>query len=63
MIEVEGLTKLYGDFAAVADLGFQVQPGELLGLVGPNGAGQDQHVAMSGGYHTAESRIDSDCGP
>lgn len=40
MIEVEGLTKLYGDFAAVADLGFQVQPGELLGLVGPNGAGK-----------------------
>jgi ABC-2 type transport system ATP-binding protein len=40
MIEVEGLTKLYGDFAAVSDLSFQVRPGELLGLVGPNGAGK-----------------------
>ena len=40
MIEVEGLTKLYGDFAAVTDLSFTVQPGELLGLVGPNGAGK-----------------------
>jgi ABC-2 type transport system ATP-binding protein len=40
MIEVEGLTKLYGDFAAVTDLSFAVQPGELLGLVGPNGAGK-----------------------
>ena len=40
MIEVEGLTKLYGDFAAVTALSFSVQPGELLGLVGPNGAGK-----------------------
>jgi ABC-2 type transport system ATP-binding protein len=40
MIEVEGLTKLYGEFAAVSDLSFTVRPGELLGLVGPNGAGK-----------------------
>ena len=40
MIEVEGLTKLYGDFAAVTDLSFVVRSGQLLGLVGPNGAGK-----------------------
>jgi len=40
MIEVDSLTKLYGDFAAVKDLSFAVQPGEVLGLVGPNGAGK-----------------------
>lgn len=40
MIAVEGLTKLYGEFAAVTDLSFVVQPGEVLGLVGPNGAGK-----------------------
>ena len=40
MIEVRGLTKFYGDFAAVQDLDFGVQPGEVLGLVGPNGAGK-----------------------
>jgi len=40
MIQVEGLTKLYGEFAAVTDLSFAVQPGEVLGLVGPNGAGK-----------------------
>ena len=40
MIEADGLTKLYGDFAAVSDLSFTVQPGEVLGLVGPNGAGK-----------------------
>jgi ABC-2 type transport system ATP-binding protein len=40
MIEVEGLTKLYGDFTAVSDLSFTVQPGQVTGLVGPNGAGK-----------------------
>ena len=40
MIEVVGLTKLYGEFAAVRDLSFTVQPGSVLGLVGPNGAGK-----------------------
>lgn len=40
MIEVDGLTKLYDDFAAVTDLSFSVQAGEVIGLVGPNGAGK-----------------------
>jgi ABC-2 type transport system ATP-binding protein len=40
MIEVNGLTKLYGDFVAVNELSFSVQPGEVMGLVGPNGAGK-----------------------
>lgn len=40
MIQVETLTKLYGDFVAVNELSFSVQPGEVLGLVGPNGAGK-----------------------
>ena len=40
MIQVEHLTKLYGELVAVDDLSFQVSPGEVLGLVGPNGAGK-----------------------
>lgn len=40
MIQVEGLTKLYGEFTAVNELSFAVQPGEVMGLVGPNGAGK-----------------------
>jgi ABC-2 type transport system ATP-binding protein len=40
MIEVEGLTKLYGDFVAVNELSFSVRSGEVMGLIGPNGAGK-----------------------
>lgn len=40
MIEVAGLTKLYGEFVAVNELSFTVRPGEVMGLVGPNGAGK-----------------------
>jgi ABC-2 type transport system ATP-binding protein len=40
MIEVHGLTKVYGSTRAVDDLSFTVAAGEILGLVGPNGAGK-----------------------
>lgn len=40
MIQVEGLTKLYGDFVAVSELSFCVEAGQVMGLVGPNGAGK-----------------------
>jgi ABC-2 type transport system ATP-binding protein len=40
MVQVEALTKLYGEFTAVKELSFSIQPGEVVGLVGPNGAGK-----------------------
>jgi ABC-2 type transport system ATP-binding protein len=40
VLEVTGLSKVYGELRAVSELGFQLQPGEVVGLVGPNGAGK-----------------------
>ena len=40
MVQVDGLTKLYGEFTAVNELSFAIRPGEVVGLVGPNGAGK-----------------------
>jgi ABC-2 type transport system ATP-binding protein len=39
-IEVEGLTKRYGDATVVDDLTFSVRPGRITGFLGPNGAGK-----------------------
>lgn len=50
MIEVDGLTKYYGDRAAVADLTFTVEAGEVLGFLGPNGAGKTTTMRMLTGY-------------
>ena len=49
MIEVEALTKRYGDFTAVRNLSFSVKPGEVLGLVGPNGAGKTSTLRCRAG--------------
>ena len=40
MIEIDGLTKRYGDKTAVDGLSFVVQPGVVTGFLGPNGAGK-----------------------
>ncbi len=39
-IEVEGLTKRFGQFIAVDGISFEVRKGEIFGLLGPNGAGK-----------------------
>ena len=40
VIEVDGLTKRYGDHVAVDDVGFTVTEGEIFGILGTNGAGK-----------------------
>ena len=55
MIEVSGLSKLYGDFSAVSDLSFTVRAGEVLGLVGPNGAGKTTTLRSIAGIIPANS--------
>jgi ABC-2 type transport system ATP-binding protein len=49
MIEVENLTKRYGDRTAVDGVSFQVQPGIVTGFLGPNGAGKSTTMRMIAG--------------
>jgi ABC-2 type transport system ATP-binding protein len=44
VIEVEHLSKRYGDTVAVADVSFGVEKGEIFGILGPNGAGKTTTV-------------------
>ena len=49
MIEVENLSKRYGDKLAVDGLDFTVQPGIVTGFLGPNGAGKSTTMRMIAG--------------
>jgi ABC-2 type transport system ATP-binding protein len=40
MLELQGLTRRYGDLVALDDLSFTVAEGQIFGFVGPNGAGK-----------------------
>jgi ABC-2 type transport system ATP-binding protein len=45
-IEVEGLSKSFGDVRAVDALSFSAEPGEITGFLGPNGAGKTTTLRM-----------------
>jgi len=45
-VEVEGLSKIFGDFVAVDHIHFQVRKGEIFGFLGPNGAGKSTTIRM-----------------
>jgi ABC-2 type transport system ATP-binding protein len=46
MIKVQNLVKSFGEFKAVRDISFEVQPGELFAFLGPNGAGKTTTIKM-----------------
>ncbi len=55
MIEVENLTKVYGNLTAVDRISFRVNRGEILGFLGPNGAGKTTTMRILAGYLPATS--------
>ncbi len=50
MIEVQNLTKRYGNLVAIDNVSFRVAQGEILGFLGPNGAGKTTTMRIISGY-------------
>jgi ABC-2 type transport system ATP-binding protein len=50
MLDVRNLSRSYGDFLAVDQVGFTIEKGEIVGLLGHNGAGKTTIMKMISGY-------------
>ncbi len=57
LVEVENLTKVFGDFTAVQNVSFFMQENEIVGLVGPNGAGKTTTLQMVLGLISPSSGV------
>jgi ABC-2 type transport system ATP-binding protein len=55
MLEFNNVTKRYGDRTALQDLAFAVQPGQMFGFVGANGAGKTTAMRIAMGVLAADS--------
>jgi ABC-2 type transport system ATP-binding protein len=55
IVQVEGLRKTYGDTVAVEEVSFEVQAGEIFGMVGPNGAGKTTTIECLEGLRRPDS--------
>jgi ABC-2 type transport system ATP-binding protein len=54
-LEIENVTKRFGDFVAVDELSFQVRRGRVFGFLGPNGAGKTTTIRMIVGITAPDS--------
>ncbi|MEW6643003.1 MAG: ABC transporter ATP-binding protein [Pseudomonadota bacterium] len=58
LLRAENLTMRFGGLTAVRQFGFEIRPGEIVGLIGPNGAGKTTCFNMLTGFYTpTEGRV------
>jgi len=62
MLEIDRLSKYYGQHKVVDDLSFHCQAGEVLGFLGPNGAGKSTTMKMITGFVAPSSGSARICG-
>ncbi|MCC0043413.1 MAG: energy-dependent translational throttle protein EttA [Brucellaceae bacterium] len=55
VIEIDGLTKAYGDKVLIDDLTFKLPPGGIVGVIGPNGAGKTTLFRMLTGKEAPDA--------
>ena len=55
VLSLDGVTKSFGGLVAVKDMAFEVQAGEVLGLMGPNGAGKTTLLNLIAGVYRPDS--------
>ncbi len=55
MLEVKNLNKKFGNTTAINDISFQINPGEIYSLIGPNGSGKTTIVKIIAGLLQADS--------
>jgi branched-chain amino acid transport system ATP-binding protein len=54
-LEARGLMKRFGGIAAVGDVSLELRPGEVHGLIGPNGSGKTTMLNLMSGYYPVDS--------
>ena len=62
LLECNGLTKKYGHVVALEDVTFRVEPGRIIGLLGPNGSGKTTLIKLANGLLTPTSGTLTICG-
>lgn len=57
VLSVAGVTKYFGGLVAISDLSFDVQAGEIIGVMGPNGAGKTTLLNVIAGEYKPDSGV------
>ncbi|WP_062119964.1 ABC transporter ATP-binding protein [Aureimonas sp. AU40] len=55
LLQVRGLARRFGAVAAVREVGFDLQPGEILALIGPSGCGKSTTLRMIAGFEPPDA--------